>query len=304
MKASAIRCLAASKKSARIAAALFERRIQIWDLESRTVVSDFDTVFSFGGNRLGLDSSGKRCVAAAWEGGQGGGVACYETTTGKQIWHRPDLRQSQRLRFSATDKAIWCVPDRGPTKCLDSGDGKTLYTMTELTDIFESEYSPDLFLERRKGDYILKNSENVKIPRLKFAILDAAFGPWSFAISEAGGPVRCMDSSTGQELWRHSPGSHLHFLRLWYCDTDESFYGVQCGLRYGSFRSFVRLNGASGESQTLCHLDSWEETYCARLGCLLTSDGEMTRLSDGRVFHRLQFPQKDNRDKSDALPEP
>src|SRR5215467_4503045 len=120
MRASAIRYLAASRNSTRIAAALFEQKVQIWDLESRTAVREFDTVFSFGGHRLALDSLGERCVAAAWRGGQRGGVACYETTTGKLIWHRPDLRQTQRIRFSATDKAVWCVPDSGPTKSLDS----------------------------------------------------------------------------------------------------------------------------------------------------------------------------------------
>lgn len=90
------------------------------------MVSDFDTVFSFGGNRLALDASGERCVAAGWTGGQRGGVACYEATTGKLIWHRPDLRQTQRLRFAVADATVWCVPESGPTNRLRAANRRTL----------------------------------------------------------------------------------------------------------------------------------------------------------------------------------
>lgn len=302
MRASAIRCLAASQNSSRIAAALFEHKIQIWDLETRTMVNEFETMFSFGGNRLALDSFGERCVAAGWTGGQRGGVACYEVATGKLLWHRPDLLQTQRLRFAVADATVWCVPESGPTKRLNTANGETLDAITGLSDIFDSNYSSYLFLEKRKRAYFLRKSVDLKIPRLTFAILDNAFGPRSLAISEAGGPVRCIDSATGRELWRHSPGSHLHFLRLWYCETDGSFYGVQWEFRKGSFRSLVRLNGASGEGQMLCHLDSWEETYCAKLPCPLISNGEMIRLSDGELLHRFQFPQTDYADSSRGLP--
>ena len=281
---------------------MFERKVQIWDLDSRTEIKEFDTVFSFGGPRLTLNSSGERCVAASWKGGRHGGVACYEATTGKLIWHRPDLRQTQRLRFAATDATVWCVPESGPTKCLDPTDGRTLDTITGLQDIFDSEHSPDLLLEKRKRDYILKKSDSLQIPRLKFAILDAAFRVRSLAISEAGGSVRCIDSATGDELWRHSPGRYVHFLRLWYSHVDANFYGVQWEFQKGSFRSLVRFDGVSGENQTLCHLDSWEEAHCARLGCLLTSGGEMIGLSDGKVLHRLEFPQTDCADRSTGLP--
>jgi len=142
----------------------------------------------------------------------------------------------------------------------------------------------------------------LQIPRLTFAILDAAFGPRSLTISESGGPVRCIDSTTGHELWRHSPGNHVHFLRLWYCNTDESFYGVQWEFQKGSFRSFVKLNAATGEDMTLCQLDSWEEVCCAKLRCLLTSSGKIISLRDGKVLHRLEFPQTDYPDRSDNLP--
>lgn len=167
MRASAIRCLAASQNSSRIAAALFEHKIQIWDLETRTMVNEFETVFSFGGNRLALDSFGERCVAAGWTGGQRGGVACYEVATGKLLWHRPDLLQTQRLRFAVADATVWCVPESGPTKRLNTANGETLDAITGLSDIFDSNYSSYLFLEKRKRAYFLRKSVDLKIPALR-----------------------------------------------------------------------------------------------------------------------------------------
>jgi hypothetical protein len=43
---SAIRELAASTASTRLAAALFERTVQIWDVKSGERIAEFDTVYS------------------------------------------------------------------------------------------------------------------------------------------------------------------------------------------------------------------------------------------------------------------
>jgi hypothetical protein len=299
MRASATQCMAASKRSPRVAAAMFAHQVQIWDIETGAVVNEFETVFSFGGPRLTLDPLGERCIAAAWKAGKHGGVACYETNTGKLIWHRRDLRQTQRVRFAPGGEAAWCVPDSGPTKLLDAANGKTLDALTGLKDIFDSEHSADLLLEKRKRNYILRKEKTLQIPRLTFAILDVAFGPKSLAISESGGPLRCIDSSTGTELWRQSPGKQIHFLSAWHRQTDQTFYGVQWDFWTGSLRSLVRLDANSGEANVICQLNSWEEVYCPKLDRIITSNGEVLNLSDRRILHRLQFPQKDYPDRTE-----
>jgi outer membrane protein assembly factor BamB len=295
-RSSAIRCLAASKNSTRIAAALFEQRVQVWDLRSGTTVCDFNTVFSFGGSRLALDSSGERCVAAGWNGGRSGGVACYETATGKQMWHRLDLRHIQRVRSSSTSGAFWCIPDSGRTRLLDSADGKELDFIVGLRDLFDSDYSKDLLLEKSKGDYILKNGKPRNIPRLTSAILDATFGTQSVAISESGGPVRCIDSSTGKELWMFLPQKDSHVLNLWFRNADRNFYGVVWNYQRGGFRQLVKFDAESGKASTLCNLDSWEEAYCPKLDCIVASNGELIELSKGTLLNRLGFPLKDYAD--------
>ena len=270
---------------------MFERRVQMWDVETGAMVNEFETVFSFGGHRLTLDSLGERCIAAAWKAGKRGGVACYEANTGRLIWHRQDLRQTQRVRFAPRGNAVWCVPDSGPTRLLDAASGKTLEALNGLRDIFDSEYSAELLLEKRKRDYMLRKEKTLQIRRLTFAILDVAFGPESVAISESGGPVRCIEPSSGSELWRQSPGKQTHFLRIWYRQIDRNFYGVLWDFQKGSFRSLVRLDGKSGVQNVIRQLDSWEEIYCRKSDRIVTSGGEVLGLPDGKFFRKLQFPQ-------------
>jgi hypothetical protein len=92
--------MAASNRSSRVAAAFFERQVQIWDAEKAKCLNEFETIFSFGGFRLALDPLGERCIAAVWQAGKRGAVARYETNTAKRIWHRQDLRKTQCVRFS------------------------------------------------------------------------------------------------------------------------------------------------------------------------------------------------------------
>jgi outer membrane protein assembly factor BamB len=304
MIASAIQNLATSSRSTRVAAAVFEKTVQIWDLKTRERIKEFETVFRFGGYRLTLDPAGEKCVAAAWKKGKGGGVACYEASTGRVIWHRQDLRHTQRVRFSPDGMAVWCVQDSSPTKLLDSADGKTLDSIVGLRNLFDSEYSPALLLEKRKRDYILRKDKPVKIPRLTFAILDAAFGPHSMVLSESGGHVRCITTSTGAEMWRHSPVKGSHFLKLWYRLNDGNFYGVLWNFQEGNFRSLVRLEATSGEPRVLRQLNSWEEAHSAKLDCVITSSGELVSLSEGSVLHRLEFPKKVYPDQNDVLEVP
>ena len=53
-------------KAPRVAAALFERTVQLWDVRTAQQLSQFETVFSFGGRRLALSPYGDLCVAAGW----------------------------------------------------------------------------------------------------------------------------------------------------------------------------------------------------------------------------------------------
>ena len=164
MRASAIRELAASRNATKAAAAFFDKTVQIWGLTTRERITEFETVFVFGGRRLALDAAGQKCVTAGWGQGKRGGVACYEADTGKVIWHRQDLRQTQRVWFSSYRGGFWWSPDSGRTRLLDPDNGSDVDSIAGFHRFYESEYSGELLLERRKHDYNFKNSEPRKIP--------------------------------------------------------------------------------------------------------------------------------------------
>jgi hypothetical protein len=63
---------------------------------------------------------------------------------------------------------------------------------------------------------LIKGAKDMVVPRLTFAVLDAAFSPNALCITEACGVVRCIDLGLGLERWRYVPpqSDHLTFLRF------------------------------------------------------------------------------------------
>ena len=196
MRSSAIRHLAAARRAPCIAAALFERTVQLWDVQTGEQLSEFDTLLSYGGRRLALSPNGDYCVATAWTKGERGGVACYDAMTGEALWHRADLCHTQRIRFAPSGGKIWCGFEEGPLQELSVSTGETLDKRAGLLDIID-EYPPHQLLDPRSGDFVFQAAKLFRIPRLTVSLLDAVFGSDALCLSEAGGPVRCIDVTTG-----------------------------------------------------------------------------------------------------------
>jgi hypothetical protein len=66
MIASAIRSLASGRESHIIAAAFVEKTVQIWDVAALRLVSQFDTVYDFGGEWGRLTMAPKESWASIW----------------------------------------------------------------------------------------------------------------------------------------------------------------------------------------------------------------------------------------------
>jgi hypothetical protein len=80
--------IAAAPTAPRLAVATHGDLLEVWDIESRTRVSRFASVYYLGGRRLAIDATGTRVVAAAWARH---GVACYDASTGAVVWRRKDF---------------------------------------------------------------------------------------------------------------------------------------------------------------------------------------------------------------------
>lgn len=307
MRASAIRQLAAAQSAARLAAAFVERTVQVWDLCSFERVSQFDTVYEFGGHRITLSPTGEACVAAARQMGRNGGVACYDAVDGSLLWHRTDIGHTQFLRFSCGGKTIWCGVEDGRLQCLDAGSGTTVDTLAGIKRVLDSPHSNLLLLETRSRGFLIKSRSQLRIPNLTFALLDAAFSPDCLCLSEAGGPVRCLEPDSGAELWRYEPPKNAHVLRLGYRPADQRFYGVQWEYEHGTSRVLLRFSGEGAHEairqlrSEILERPSWDEQFGIDGDVLVTSTGEVISVLDGSVMNRLAFPETEYPDSPIAV---
>ena len=275
-----IRHLAPASRSPRIAAGHFESKVFIWDLRSRSSSPGFDTVLSFGGSRLALTPAGDICIAAGYESG---GVVGYDALDGSVTWQRPDLRKCQTVISSRDGMNVFCCFDDRPMEVLDPKTGATLERVKAVRGIHESRFDNSRLLETTAlsiggqwGTHTIK--------RTTFAVLDAAFGPGMVAVSESGGPVRCLDLH-GKDIWTYVPPAGIHVLKLDWSSTAEHFVGIQWPYQKGGPKALVLLGK---NSRKIADLGSVPEFAFAEDGdILVTSTGRLLSVTDPLHFEQI-----------------
>jgi len=287
---SAIRHLVAARSASTLLAGFADRTVQVWDLRACARNAEFETVLSFGGSRLALSPDGKRCVAASWNGGKRGGVACYDCVSGCAVWHRPEIRRTQRVLYSADGQSVWCVVDDGPLQRLDGGSGETREVGRGVRDIRESEDGGERLLATQKRGFryfflIGQRSLFHIAPLVTGRVLDAAFTPEALCLSEGCGPTRCFDRKDGTELWR-TDWEHEWVRQLWYDPRDAQLYAA-------TSQRLLQCAPLAGEWKTMCEVAASCFASCPGLGQLVTSDGDLIDVASGVVKNQLDFPQRE-----------
>ncbi len=290
MLASAIRELAASKDPTWIAAAFFERTVQIWDVRSFGKVSEFPTVFCSGAGNLAFAPSTQALVAGLSTAH--GKVAAYDVRSGGVVWERRIVYPSM-LRFHPSGKTILCSSaDRSAIR-LDVPTGSTVEVIKGSGQYIEGPYGEVLNVPARNGNepfHLIGKGHSFEIERLSFALLDAQFSPDSLCIAEAVGPVRCINSSDGKERWRFDSGPDSQVVSLHYSAGMNCFFGILRRLTKGGSGHLVRFAARSGVCERVCDLDSWEGVFLESADQLVTSVGEIRDISNGGLVGRLDFP--------------
>lgn len=290
MEGSAIHEFAGAQHAPIIAAAARSPMVQIWNCMTGEITAQFETVLALFGRRLAISPTGDRCVAAAWEKGHRGGVACYDTSNGAILWQRTDIRQTQAIRFSPAGDLVWCMcmSADGPRLLeLNAFSGETTGDQLGFDDVIASRYSQHLLVVG--GEFVVQGpSAAFTIPRLLGRLfLDAEFGLDALCISE--GLVRCFDSLTGEERWRHEPAPHHQILCPQFRPGDGCFYAVD--ERRAASRLLIRLDAKTGQRHEICSLQtSWAEAFAANGDLVVTSDGAVIEVSSGKELRRLAFP--------------
>lgn len=289
MTGSAIRHLASSWSGKFLAAAEFKSAVSVWSLETLKKLAQFDTILDFGGHRLAIGADGSRCVAGAY---QVHGIACYDAQSGEKIWQRKDLKKVQTISISPGQSEVVCGFADGPLQILRIRDGKTLQKIRGCSDLQISPLEPVQMVDKAKPQLqTLDASTFARIERESFAILSVAFGHGAVAISEATGPVRCFETTTGRNLWRYKGPPGTHALELGYHFQLRRFLAVERPYEKGGIKTLLLLDAQTGKVEAKRPLDeSATETFCSAGARLVSSDGWMIDSATGRLVGQFDFP--------------
>jgi outer membrane protein assembly factor BamB len=223
-----IRHIATSFNGPVIALAEFEKRVQIFDINRLDTIAEFDTILSFGGRRLAIAANGEICICGCWARH---GICAYDTTTGKLIWQRKDLKKVQRIQILQVDETkIFTSFERGASRIIDINTGADIDKISGARLLFNSKYAPvDIVDKSGKTQVVDRSTGKTKLSMQSqsFATLDIAFAENSVAISEVAGPLSCYSiHGFGKPLWRLPMDKDGHLSRISYNEQLNMFVGV------------------------------------------------------------------------------
>ena len=69
----------------------FEKKVYCWNINNYELISEFDTVLDFGGERIAVNGDGTQCVVASYSGR---GISMHDISTGSVVWSRKDIKKS------------------------------------------------------------------------------------------------------------------------------------------------------------------------------------------------------------------
>lgn len=274
-----IRQLSAAAEVGRVALGEADSRVSIWDLDPIRVVATFETILDFGGQRIRLSNDGAIVLCAAYHRD---GVAAYDCATGRLLWQNRGVKRPQRLTTSRTSRLTYVGVEGGPCLALSLDDGSVVERIRGVGRVVESPFDRLVFLDRYHPVVAtLERKPLFAVPRTTFAFLGVAFGPRQLVLSEAVGPVRCVELGSGRVAWVHRPPEGVHCVDLAYCGRAEAFVGVLRLIAHGDSRQLVRFND-DGSVVVMKDLGRPAAQCFGQAGAsLLTTEGRLIEIPSG-----------------------
>ena len=323
MRHSAIRHLAVSDESEIIAAALFEKTVQIWSWKTGQQIGEFQTMLDFGGRRLALSPDGTRCIVGPWsrKGRGPRGLAAYSVPDGQLLWNREEIGHIQDVGISGSGQEIYCGVEGSSAYIIEASTGETRGRVRGATKIVGSRYSQhNLIVQKRPKavmdcrpitsknyfkypNYLMRGPSEFEIQPLSFGLLAAAFSPDAVCLSEPKdglhprenmGGIRLVDLETGAARWHLDIGSN----HLAYNSSDAKFYCVAAPQDNPRDSSLIRLASNILDCDQVALLGScWEAAFSPSGTVLVTVQGDVYESSTGDLLMHLEFPERDYPDR-------
>jgi hypothetical protein len=301
MRNSAIQHLAILDDSAIVAAAFFEKTVQIWSWKSCDQIGEFETVLDFGGKRLAVTPDGSACIVGSYgrRGHLGGGIAAYSIPNGVILWHRTDIRCIQYVRLSGSGRQIYCGIEGEPAYVLETATGTTIERISGAVEIIGSGYTAHKLIIEKERYIIIGEDEPVEVAPNSFALLDASFTPDAVCIAEPKnalhpreqpGGVRVVNLVAGDPRWHVALRSN----HVTFNSADGWFYCVAHSQIEQNERSLVRVAGSELDCAQIIMLGQCREEAFSPSGRLLvTAHGDVYETSTGNQVAFFDFPQRD-----------
>lgn len=263
-----------SSTGQRVLLGAFERFVAVRDLQAGALTNTFETTFDAGGDRVALSDELNGVLAAAYHVH---GLAFYCCSTGREKWRRKDLKKIQIVSLSRDGLTAYCGRESGSLVQVDLESGETKRSIRGARALYESPFDLVQFLDTSKPQLLHHTGTRLYLDRTTFAFLDIAFAPGLVALSESGGPVRCIDIADGTERWRYNPKKGHHVLQLGYRKADSRLFGVEWPFQHGGAKTLVSwslADGELGDRRILGH----------PLDCCFARNAEVIVLASGEVF--------------------
>lgn len=269
------RHVVASSTGSRALIGAWERTVAVCDLPDGACSASFETIFDPGGSRLALSDQLNGVIAAAYHAH---GLAYYSCATGQMLWNRSDLKKIQQLTLSTDGRTAYCGREGASLVEVDLSTGETVRLRRATRALFEGAFDNVQLLDTARPQVLNGSGRRLfHLDRTTFAFLDVAFAPGAVVVSESGGPVRCIDASSGKERWRYTPKAGTHVLHLAYRRDSPCILGVEWPYAKGGAKTLVQWSLAEGAV-----LD--RRILGQPADCCFGLDGKAIVLSDGNVL--------------------
>ncbi len=262
--------------------------VQLWDLETRSLIRILAIIYTVGGSRVAIHPNGSSVVSGAWWDAKDC-VRCYDAESGAVLWTRDDLKRVTKVWFSETGRSVYCITDNNKMEEVEASSGKRVSLLTSAAEVVIDEERKMRIAMRPSKRYVLSTGQDVHLVGPTKPMLCGVFGDTSLCVSEMGGPTYNYDNVTGQELWRFMPMPKSHVLRLWYRTEDACFYAVnfkydgkpETGLPTATL---LRIQESTGETAAVCGLTTPIADMCPSLAAVVVSTGEIISLLTGEML--------------------
>jgi hypothetical protein len=283
-----------------VAVARSEEVVQNWDSATGEKVSELKTSYEYGGFRLALNPTGSLCAVASYYKGRRGGIACYDVRSGQMIWHRPDIGQTQCVRFASDGRAVYCGREAGPLLRLCGASGETLKELSDTADVQESPYSAHALVVPRSGAYVLQGVSRFCLQRRSYlsdcmhkrtcSPTAIGFGGDSVWVAESGlGPMlRCFDY-TGSERWQVEIPEDTIICQLCYRPADGHFYGVEWDRQKGWCRLVRYSDDGAGEKVASTSAAWGHQGFCLNGDMVVGPKGDVIETARGTTVNTIAF---------------